>query len=125
MRHIVIRQNLGQCPLAKRTKQKELQLGRQESECSVGRCKERSDGRAGELWFTGRRVFTVVSPVEVVPATRALRGGGQGGEEVREEVEGFKDRSGRDEGVVEGVEVAVGGFAVGSEDLGVKVELDS
>ena len=70
-------------------------------------------------------MFTVVPPVEVVPATRALRGGGQGGEEVREEVEGFKDRAGRDEGVVEGVEVAVGGFAVGSEDLGVKVELDS
>jgi hypothetical protein len=55
---------------------------------------------------------------------RALHGGCEGREKVGKEVERFKDGRRRDQGVVERVEVAVDGFAVGGFDAGVKVELE-
>lgn len=74
--------------------------------------------------MTGLGRVPVVRVVKVVPAVGALHSRGDGREEVGESVKAFKDRSGREEGVVDGVEVPVLGLDVADEDTGVEVDLE-
>lgn len=120
----MVHENLRQCLLAERGEEEKLELGWESAKRDVGWGKEGDKGSTTVDRVSGSRLLLIVVILEELSAVKALDGRGQGGEGVGEEEGLVKDRPWGDEGVVQRVEVTVGGLDVSNEDLGVKVELD-